>query len=130
MAGIKGVNTRPEIVVRRYLHAAGLRFRIHDRRLPSRPDLVLGKYGTVVLVHGCFWHRHPGCRCAYLPSSRTEFWQSKFASNVRRDQRDMAALAALGWNVLVIWECEVKQPEFLDHLFWRIVAAESPIAHD
>jgi DNA mismatch endonuclease (patch repair protein) len=125
MAGIKGMNTAPERLVRRYLHAAGLRFRLHDNRLPGRPDIVLARYRTVVLVHGCFWHMHPGCRYARMPASRTGFWQSKLEANVQRDRRDVAALSVLGWKVLIIWECEAKEPSCLDHLFWSIVA-ESP----
>lgn len=121
MAGIRGRDTKPEMVVRSYLHAAGLRFRLHDRRLPGRPDIVLSRYRTVVLVHGCFWHRHPGCRYATTPSSRSEFWTTKFAANVDRDRRDVGELLALGWNLITIWECETRDAERLDQLFWKIV---------
>lgn len=123
MAGIRGRDTKPEMVVRSYLHAAGLRFRLHDRRLPGRPDIVLPRYRAVVLVHGCFWHRHPGCRYATNPSSRSDFWITKFAANVDRDRRDAASLSALGWTVITIWECETRDAERLDQLFWRVVGS-------
>lgn len=122
MAGIRGRHTAPEIAVRRYLHGAGLRFRLHDRRLPGRPDLVLPAYRTAVLVHGCFWHRHPGCRYATTPATRPEFWAAKFAANVDRDRRNAATLEAMGWNVMVVWECETRNEIALDQLFWAIVA--------
>jgi DNA mismatch endonuclease (patch repair protein) len=125
MAGIKGSNTQPELLIRRYLHAAGLRFRLNDSRLPGRPDIVLPRHRVVVFVHGCFWHRHLGCRYATTPATRADFWASKFSSNVQRDKRVAAELAALGWNVLTLWECEMRDPENLDELFWRIVSADS-----
>lgn len=122
MAGIRGRNTKPEIVVRSYLHAAGLRFRIHGARLPGRPDIVFPRYRTVVFVHGCFWHRHPGCRYATTPVSRTEFWSRKFTQNVQRDAIKGMALENGGWNVLTIWECETWDTKSLDELFWRILS--------
>jgi DNA mismatch endonuclease (patch repair protein) len=123
MAGIRGRDTRPELVVRSYLHAAGLRFRLHDRRLPGRPDIVLPRYRVVVLVHGCFWHRHPGCRYATTPASRRDFWMAKLTANVDRDRRDAESLKALGWSVFTIWECQTRDAEQLDQLFWRIVGS-------
>lgn len=123
MAGIKGRDTKPELAVRSYLHAAGLRFRLHDKHLPGRPDIVLRRYRTVVFVHGCFWHRHPGCRYATVPASRQEFWSSKFASNVERDRRDVASLEELGWRVITVWECETRSLESVDQVFWQVVAA-------
>ncbi|WP_119157874.1 very short patch repair endonuclease [Caldimonas tepidiphila] len=122
MSGIRGTDTRPEMLVRRYLHAAGLRFRLHDRRLPGKPDLVFPGLRTVVFVHGCFWHRHPGCRFASVPASRKDFWTGKFEANVIRDAAKAAALQQQGWKVLTIWECETREPDKLDQLFWRIVA--------
>jgi DNA mismatch endonuclease, patch repair protein len=109
MSGIRSRDTKPEMAVRRFLHRAGLRFRLGGRGLPGRPDLVLPRWGTVVFVHGCFWHRHPGCRFAYNPKSRVEFWQKKFEENVARDRRTTAALKRLGWKPVVIWECHVDQ---------------------
>lgn len=106
MAGIRGRDTVPELAVRRIAHRMGLRFRLHRKDLPGCPDLVFPKHRLVVFVHGCFWHRHQGCRYAYTPKSRVTFWTEKFAANVARDMRQEAALRTLGWQVLVIWECE------------------------
>ena len=108
MAGIPGRDTAPEIAVRRIAHRMGLRFRVHRKDLPGRPDLVFPKHRLAVFVHGCFWHRHKGCRFASNPKSRIAFWKEKFVANVDRDARQQAALKELGWNVLVIWECETK----------------------
>ena len=106
MANVRGHNTAPELAVRRIAHKMGLRFRLHRKDLPGRPDLVFPKHRLVVFVHGCFWHRHEGCRYASTPQSRRGFWMKKLADNVARDQRQKAALQALGWKVLVIWGCE------------------------
>lgn len=125
MAGIRGRDTLPEMRVRRYLHAAGLRFRLHSRRLPGRPDVVLPRHKAAVFVHGCFWHRHPGCPYAATPSTREAFWSSKFEVNVARDARNANDVREAGWTPLVIWECETAQEEALDALFWRILAAAS-----
>jgi DNA mismatch endonuclease, patch repair protein len=111
MSRIRGSDTRPEMVVRRMAHAMGYRFRLHRRDLPGTPDLVFPGRRKVVFVHGCFWHRHEGCRNASRPKSRVEFWQAKFRANVDRDRRALAGLAELGWDVLVIWECETKEPD-------------------
>ena len=108
MARIRGRDTAPELAVRRIAHRMGLRFRLHRKDLPGRPDLVFPKHRLAVFVHGCFWHRHEGCRHASTPKSRVVFWTEKFAMNVARDSRQEAALKDLGWRVLVIWECETK----------------------
>jgi DNA mismatch endonuclease (patch repair protein) len=108
MSQIKGRNTRPELRLRSLLHRAGFRFRLHAKQLPGRPDIVLPKYRTAIFVHGCFWHRHPGCGNTTTPSTRREFWQEKFDGNVRRDARNRAALEATGWTVVTVWECELK----------------------
>jgi DNA mismatch endonuclease (patch repair protein) len=121
MSGIGHRDTQPEMAVRRYLHACGLRFRLHDRQLPGRPDLVLPRYRTAILVHGCFWHRHLGCRYATTPATRPQFWQRKFEINARRDAAAIAALKFQGWHVRVIWECECRDPQELDRLFWYVV---------
>lgn len=113
MSRIRSQNTKPEKAVRSLLHHAGYRFRLHQRDLPGTPDIVLPKYRTALFVHGCFWHRHPGCRYAYTPKSRVDFWQKKFDENVTRDQRNRAKLKEAGWHVLVIWECELKEPDLL-----------------
>lgn len=122
MAGIRGRDTRAELVVRSYLHRTGLRFKLNDRTLPGSPDVVLPRFRCVVFVNGCFWHRHPGCRFATTPATRKDFWQAKFATNVARDRRVHEILCWMGWRPLVIWECEIAGPENLDELFWRIVA--------
>lgn len=106
MAGIRGKNTAPELAVRRMAHSLGYRFRLHRRDLPGSPDLVFARLGKTIQVHGCYWHRHSGCRLAYMPKSNVRFWKRKFAANVERDRRAAALLDALGWESLVIWECE------------------------
>lgn len=108
MAGIRSKDTKPEMMVRRYLHARGFRYRLHARDLPGSPDLVLPKYSVAVLVHGCFWHRHPGCRFATTPASNVEQWKVKFQTNVDRDARKLALLEEAGWRVIVVWECELR----------------------
>lgn len=125
MSAIRGKDTVPEISVRRYLHACGLRYRLHANGIPGRPDLVFPAYRTVVFVHGCFWHRHPGCSHASMPSTRTEFWSGKFERNIARDRENADALEALGWQVLTAWECEVQDPLVLDQLFWKIVSGKT-----
>src|SRR5262245_43501325 len=113
MGAIKGKNTKPELVVRRLLHAAGYRFRLHRRDLPGRPDIVFSSRRKVILVAGCFWHRHPGCGFAYTPKTRPDFWRAKFDRNVERDHKVVAALDACGWGHLVIWECELADVNLL-----------------
>ena len=108
MSRIMGRNTGPELQLRSLLHRAGFRFRLHVKDLPGSPDIVLPKYRAAIFVHGCFWHRHKGCRNATRPSTRREFWKSKFDSNVSRDERNRAALEAAGWTVFTVWECELK----------------------
>lgn len=109
MASIRGRNTRPEVALRSALHRLGLRFRLHRAGLPGRPDIVLPRHRAVVFVHGCFWHRHPGCRLAYDPRSREEFWQAKFAGTVERDARQRTALLDGGWRVATVWECALRK---------------------
>ena len=109
MSQIKGSNTKPEILVRSYLHKKGFRFRLHAKDLPGKPDIVLKKYRTAIFVDGCYWHRHQGCKLAYNPKSRQEFWQSKFESNVRRDQEVNRLFENIPWNIVRIWQCEVNE---------------------
>jgi DNA mismatch endonuclease (patch repair protein) len=109
MAGIRGRDTRPELELRRALHARGFRFRVHVRELPGRPDVVLPKWNAVVLVHGCFWHRHEGCRYATTPATRQDFWEAKFAATMSRDVRNVAALRQAGWRTATVWECELRR---------------------
>lgn len=108
MAAIKSRNTSPELVVRRALHKAGFRFRLHRRDLPGRPDIVLPKHRTLVFVNGCFWHGHENCSLFRLPKSRTDFWKAKITGNQARDARDLAELEHLGWRTIVVWECALK----------------------
>ena len=121
MAGIKGINTRPEMLVRRALHAAGMRFRLHRRDLPGRPDIVLARHHAAIFVHGCFWHRHPNCRFATTPDSNARFWRAKFAQNVARDTKQRRALRRKGWRVLVVWECEVGKPSSVERIVKKIL---------
>lgn len=109
MSRIRGYDTSPERLVRSYLHRAGLRYRLNDRRLPGSPDLVLPKWSAAVFVHGCFWHRHPGCPKAYTPKSNVDFWQTKFAANEARDRQKTRELRQLGWRVFVVWECSLGE---------------------
>ena len=122
MSRIRGTDTKPELFVRRTLHAMGYRFRTHVRELPGRPDLVFSRRQAVIFVHGCFWHRH-GCRKTYVPKTRETFWREKFAGNVSRDKRNQSLLTEAGWRVLVVWECEVESD---DSLLDRTVAFLGP----
>ena len=109
MSGIRGKNTRPELIVRKMLFAAGFRFRLHRRDLPGVPDIVLPGSRVAIFVHGCFWHCHRKCLYAKIPATRPDFWREKLEGNAFRDQRNVAALLALGWRVLVVWECASRQ---------------------
>lgn len=114
MAGIRGKNTKPEMALRRALHARGFRYRLHARNVQGRPDLVFPRYRAVVFVHGCFWHRHEGCRYTTSPSTRPEFWLEKFEANVARDISVRAALLESGWRVATVWECALRKPERIE----------------
>ena len=116
MSRIRGKDTRPEMVVRRWLHSEGFRYSLHSRRLPGCPDIVLRKYHTVIFINGCFWHGHPGCVKFRMPSSNVGFWQEKIRRNKERDSQEVAALEALGWNVIVVWECELSKKASEDTL--------------
>lgn len=109
MRRIKGKDTKPEMLIRRGLHARGMRYRLHDRSLPGRPDLVFPKYHTAVFIHGCFWHAH-GCGLSKFPATRHDFWRAKLSANAIRDSKAVDALKAAGWRVLVIWECALRGP--------------------
>ena len=121
MSRVRSKDTSPEMVVRRTAHAMGLRFRLHRKDLPGTPDLVFPRYRTVVFVHGCFWHRHPGCKKAGMPKTRVGFWREKFERNVERAGRDVGRLMELGWSVGVIWECETKDPGTVERFLWETV---------
>ena len=108
MSRIRGKNTKPEILVRKGLHARGFRFRLHNKKLPGSPDIVLPQYGVAIMVNGCFWHGHKGCRYATKPKTNIEFWETKIARNQHRDEVTTAHLEALGWTVITVWECELR----------------------
>ena len=114
MSRVKGRDTKPELIARSLLHNLGYRFMVNgprNRELPGKPDIVLPKYRAVVFVHGCFWHRHPDCKIATTPKSNQDYWLPKFRKNVERDRRNQKAIREAGWNVIVIWECELKDLE-------------------
>ncbi len=125
MAAIRGKDTKPEMIVRRYLFSKGLRFRVQVRKLPGNPDIVLPKYKTVIFVNGCFWHGHVGCKYYRLPKSNVEFWKEKIERNIARDLRNEEELKALGWRVIRVWECDIKKvsgrEEYLQDLYNSIV---------
>ncbi|MGC4100183.1 very short patch repair endonuclease [Ferruginibacter sp.] len=108
MSRIKGKDTKPEMLVRRFLHAQGFRYRLHDKKLPGKPDIVLPKYKTVIFVHGCFWHGHEGCKYFKVPQTRTEWWMNKINTNKANDEKAVKALKDSGWKVIEIWECSLK----------------------
>lgn len=115
MAQIKGTNTKPEKLVRSLLHSMGYRFRLHNKQIPGKPDIVLPRYKAVVFVHGCFWHGHERCKRATIPATRPEFWEKKISGNKERDKRTVAALEDLGYRCLIVWQCELKDVEALKH---------------
>ena len=114
MAGIKGKDTKPELVLRRALHARGFRYRLHSKNVPGRPDLVFPKHHAIVFVHGCFWHRHEGCRYTTTPSTRPVFWQAKFDANVIRDAAIRGQLKEAGWRVATVWECSLRKSDHVE----------------
>lgn len=121
MSRVPSKNTGPEIAVRKLLHRLGYRFRLHSKKLPGKPDLVLPRLNSVVFVHGCFWHRHPGCSKASVPSTRRSFWLAKFVRNVERDAQNIRLLRAKKWRVLVIWQCETTNPAQLERRILRFL---------
>jgi DNA mismatch endonuclease, patch repair protein len=113
MSGIRGKDTKPEIAVRKAAHSLGYRFRLNRRDLPGSPDIVFPGRKTALFVHGCYWHRHEGCKRCYTPKSNIEFWERKFENNVSRDNRVQKELEQMGWQVAIVWECEVSSPDGL-----------------
>ena len=125
MSKIRGKDTKPEILVRSYLFSKGLRFRKNDKRYPGSPDIVLPKYKTIVFVHGCFWHLHDGCKYSKMPKSNVDFWKNKLYGNRERDKRNQMELEAMGWNVIIVWECELKKDKrerTLEDLYIEIIS--------
>ncbi len=125
MSRIRNRDTAPERVVRQELYRLGIRYRLHNGKLPGRPDIVISRLRTVIFVHGCFWHRHPGCRMAYTPKSNVEFWLTKLEGNARRDTENQARLAELGWRVIVIWECEIRNLTALQEQLAKLLGIEA-----
>ena len=128
MAAIKGKDTKPEIIVRKYLFSRGLRFRVQVKKLPGNPDIVLPKYKTVIFVNGCLWHGHEGCKYFRLPKSNVEFWKEKIERNIERDRESMQALFDLGWKVVRVWECELRnkanREETLNKIYTSITSPD------
>ena len=125
MSQIGSKDTQPELIVRRLITEMGLRYRLHRRDLPGKPDIVFGPRRLVLFVHGCFWHRHRGCRMASTPSANAAFWQTKFDANTARDRRNTTVLKRAGWRVAVIWKCETRQPERLARRLQRLLPVVS-----
>lgn len=124
MSRIKGKNTKPEMLVRKFLFSKGFRYRLHDKKLPGNPDIILPKYKTVIFVHGCFWHGHEGCKYFVIPKTRTEWWLNKINGNITNDQKKQMALKEGGWKIINVWECELKSQQVnktLDKLLQNIV---------
>ena len=120
MSQIKGKNTKPEMLVRKFLHAHGYRYRLHVKNLPGKPDIVLPKYRTVIFVQGCFWHGHEGCKYYVVPKTRTEWWLNKINTNIANDTKAIAALQNDGWKVIMLWECELK-PKVIDNTLFPLL---------
>lgn len=126
MSRIKSKDTKPEILVRKFLHKNGFRFRLHVKSLPGKPDIVLPKYKTIIFIHGCFWHGHHGCKYYKIPQTRTEWWLNKFETNKVNDQKIKEKLLSESWEVITVWECDLKHGKhvFLQNLISRIKAAK------
>jgi len=120
MSRIRSKDTKPELIVRKFLFANGYRFRLHDKKLPGKPDLVLKKIKTVIFIHGCFWHGHEGCKYFILPKTRTQWWTEKISTNAVNDKKKKNILETLGWNVITIWECELR-PKEREHILLKLL---------
>jgi len=127
MSKIRGTESKPEIVIRSFLHKQGFRFRKNDKRYPGTPDIVLPKYKTITFVHGCFWHGHKNCKASKLPETRKDFWKKKISDNIMRDRRNIQKLERQGWNVIVVWDCEInsikKREKRFEYLLEEITSA-------
>lgn len=120
MSKIRSKNTKPEILLRKALFAKGYRYRINDKKLPGKPDIVLPKHRTVIFVHGCFWHSHEGCKYYYIPKSNTDFWIKKFQTNKERDKKNISSILSLDWNIIIVWECTIAYKKDIDPVISRI----------
>jgi DNA mismatch endonuclease (patch repair protein) len=123
MSRIRSSNTKPELTVRSILHRNGYRYSLKRKNLPGKPDIVLVRYNIAVFVHGCFWHQHAGCQFSFMPKTRIEYWGKKLQNNADRDKRIVAALKKLGWQVLIVWECEIKNPSLILERVTQIIEA-------
>ncbi|HLP04948.1 MAG TPA: very short patch repair endonuclease [Paludibacter sp.] len=123
MSKIRSKNTKPEMLLRKALHARGFRFRVHYKKLPGRPDIVLPKYRTAIFVQGCFWHGHEGCRSSHIPKTNSGFWSEKINTNKNRDATNLSRLNSLGWNVLEVWECEIRKKDKFEAVIGQITAS-------
>lgn len=121
MSKIKGKDTKPEMLVRRFLHGHGYRYKLHTKTLPGKPDLVLPKYNTVIFIHGCFWHGHGNCRYFVVPKTRTQWWLAKINANTANDKKQQTALRKAGWKVITLWECDLK-PKQLEKTLQKLIA--------
>lgn len=120
MSKIRSKNTKPELTLRKALFAKGYRYRINYKKLPGKPDIVLPKYKTAIFIHGCFWHGHEHCKISHIPKSNTDFWQHKISTNRERDKNNETKILALGWNVLILWECEISKKK-LPHILEQVI---------
>jgi DNA mismatch endonuclease (patch repair protein) len=125
MSRIKGKDTKPEMLVRRFLHANGFRYKLHDKNLPGKPDIVLPKYKTVIFVHGCFWHGHENCKYYVIPKTRAEWWLNKINSNIVNDQGAVAALQESGWKIIIMWGCQLKKKQLKETLSQLLIQIKS-----
>jgi DNA mismatch endonuclease (patch repair protein) len=121
MSQIKGKDTKPEMLVRRFLHASGFRYKLHDKTLPGKPDIVLPKYKTVIFIHGCFWHGHKDCKYFVVPKTRTEWWLNKINGNIANDKKAAKALNEEGWKIIIIWTCELTALAFQKKLSMLLI---------
>ncbi|MCP4373098.1 MAG: DNA mismatch endonuclease Vsr [Deltaproteobacteria bacterium] len=119
MSKVRAKNTRPERIVRSWLHKQGYRFRLYRKDLPGKPDIVLPKYKTVIFIHGCFWHRHQGCKKTTTPKTHADLWKEKFQKNIDRDRRNQQELQQLGWKVIIVWQCEIEQGTFSSKIYLK-----------
>jgi DNA mismatch endonuclease (patch repair protein) len=126
MSRVRNKDSKPEQRVRSLLHRLGFRFRLHDGKLPGKPDIVLRRHAKVILMHGCYWHRHGVCRPLSIPENNPAFWRKKFAENVRRDRKNVRELKKLGWGVLVVWECQTRDESQLKEILLRFLAPQGP----
>ena len=122
MSKIRGKETKPEILVRKYLFSKGFRYRINDKRYPGKPDIVLPKYHTIIFIHGCFWHGHENCKAAKLPETNTDFWKKKISDNIIRDRKNIGKLRGEGWKVIIIWLCEIKNKNVRENRMKRLIS--------